>query len=186
MNNNKGFSLLEVLITLLLTTVGILGMVALQSKGIQYTQDAGNRNAAVELANDLVEIMRSHRDDLYINIPPATYSYSELRNATPVYAANGSLAMDISKCPAASLPQTLEQAAGCWFKKVTETLPGTTTSEVKDKFRVCPSYKAGECAGAAYKGSSLEVVIAWGVNAGECMDGSESGSVCTYSARLEL
>ena len=50
--NSQGFSLIEVLVTIVLTTVGILGMVALQSKSIQYTQDAVNRNTAIALTNE--------------------------------------------------------------------------------------------------------------------------------------
>ena len=57
MRNSRGFSLIEVLVTIVLTTVGILGMVALQSRSIQYTQDSDNRNAAVTLANDLIEMV---------------------------------------------------------------------------------------------------------------------------------
>ena len=45
----SGFSLLEVLVTLLLTTVGILGMVAMQGQAIKQTQDSVNRTHVVML-----------------------------------------------------------------------------------------------------------------------------------------
>jgi len=36
---SDGFSLIEVLVTLVLITIGVLGMVALQGKSIAFTQD---------------------------------------------------------------------------------------------------------------------------------------------------
>ena len=49
---DQGFSLIEVLVALLLTTVGVLGMVALQGRSVQYTQDSVQRNVAVDLASE--------------------------------------------------------------------------------------------------------------------------------------
>ena len=71
MTTTKGFSLIEVLMALLLTTVGVLGMVALQGRSIQYTQDAVQRNTAVELANDLIEIVRA-------NPQPVSYTHLDV------------------------------------------------------------------------------------------------------------
>src|SRR5574344_793792 len=112
MERTKGFSLLEVMITLLLTTVGILGMVALQSKGIRYTQDAVNRNNAASLANDLIEIMRQYPDAFWqqkgeiVGGRTRTINFDGLKNATDLFNANGSLAVTADQCPATS-PQTL-------------------------------------------------------------------------------
>ena len=64
MNRSKGFSLIEVLVTLLLVTVGLLGVVALQSRGIQFTQDSVQRNSAIELSNQLLELMRANADEI--------------------------------------------------------------------------------------------------------------------------
>lgn len=186
MNKNKGFSMIEMLITLLLTSIGILGMVVVQGKGVEYTQDASNRNAAIELANDLIEIMRSYREEMYVNTPSkGDYTYSELQSSTAVYNGSGALAMSATACPAAALPQTLAEAAGCWLKKVNETLPGASANS--GQFKVCPSFAvSGDCAGAGYQGSTLFIQIAWAVKKGECMDGKENSEVCTYSTRLEL
>ena len=82
MNRSKGFSLIEVLVTLLLTTLGILGMVALQSRSIQYTADAAQRNAAAELSAQLVNIMRSNPAEIFQETPPAFPAYSGIKNLT--------------------------------------------------------------------------------------------------------
>ena len=56
--------MIEVLVTLVLISIGVLGMVALQARTIQYTQDAVQRNTAAMLANDLVELMRAMPEGL--------------------------------------------------------------------------------------------------------------------------
>lgn len=190
--NSQGFSLIEVLVTIVLTTVGILGMVALQSRSIQYTQDSVNRNAAVTLANDLIEIMRSNRDDLFVNKPPLEYSYTELLSATTIYNADGSLKLSAAKCPATGLANTLEEQGGCWLKQVQETLPDATA--LVGSFKVCPSFELTasafadsepKCAGANYTGSTLAIQMAW--RSKEAICGKDSNSnVCTFTTRVEL
>mgnify|MGYP001252675418 CR=1 FL=1 len=189
MKNSRGFSLIEVLVTIVLTTVGILGMVALQSRSIQYTQDSVNRNAAVTLTNDLIEIMRSNRDDLFVNKPPIEYSYTVLEATTDIYDADGSFKLNSANCPATGLANTLQEQGDCWLKQVEETLPDANTL-LAGSFKVCPSYKldangAPVCAGASYKGSTLAIQLAWRSKKSVCGKNSDS-DICTYTTRVEL
>lgn len=189
MKNSQGFSLIEVLVTIVLTTVGILGMVALQSKSIQYTQDAVSRNAAVTLSNDFIEIMRAHKDDLFNKVPPLDYSYTELKLSSSIYDAEGSFEVSDAACPTSGFAQTLDEEVGCWLKQVQETLPDAS-SLLEDYFMVCPSYKVEStgkpiCASANYKGSTLAIQLAW--RSKEAVCGEESNSdVCTFTTRVEL
>ncbi|MDY0251235.1 MAG: type IV pilus modification protein PilV [Pseudomonas sp.] len=189
MKRSQGFSLIEVLVTIVLTTVGILGMVALQSKSIQYTQDAVNRNAAVTLSNDLIEIMRSHRDDLFNNTPPISYSYTELVASSDIYNASGELQLDDANCPASGLANSLQEQGDCWLKQVIETLPDASNL-IAGSFRVCPSFKldangAPDCPGASYKGSTLAIQLAWRSKEEVCGKNSDS-DICTFTTRVEL
>ncbi|KUJ92033.1 MAG: type 4 fimbrial biogenesis protein PilV, partial [Pseudomonas sp. 63_8] len=45
-HDSRGFSMIEVLVTVLLICIGVLGLVALQGRTIAYTQDSAYRNAA--------------------------------------------------------------------------------------------------------------------------------------------
>ena len=189
MKRSQGFSLIEVLVTIVLTTVGILGMVALQSKSIQYTQDAVNRNAAVTLTNDLIEIMRSHRDDLFNNTPPANYSYTELVTSSDIYNASGVLQLNVANCPKTGLANSLQEQGDCWLKQVVETLPDAS-SLLAGSFKVCPSFKldtngAPDCPGASYKGSTLAIQLAWRSKEKVCGKNSDS-DICTFTTRVEL
>ena len=56
----RGFSLIEVLIALVILAVGVLGLAALQTTGLQYTHDAYIRSQATVIVYDLVERMRNN------------------------------------------------------------------------------------------------------------------------------
>ncbi len=63
-SKNRGFTLIEILVALLVLAVGFLGMAALQSTSVKGTQDTYFRTQADLLANDLAERMRSNRQAL--------------------------------------------------------------------------------------------------------------------------
>lgn len=193
MKKNQGFSLIEVLVTIVLTTVGILGMVALQGKSIQYSQDSINRNTAVTLTKDLIEIMRSHRDDLFVHTPPSSYTYTQLKSVTDIYNADGALTLSAENCPSTGVANSLQEGGDCWLKLVEETLPDAK-SLVAGSFRVCPSFELTDsdyinsvpkCAGSSYKGSSLAIQLAWRSKEDVCGEDSDS-DICTITTRVEL
>ena len=51
----SGFSLIEVMVTLLVLSIGLLGVAALQVVSLQYSSTSLHRSIAVIQANDLVE-----------------------------------------------------------------------------------------------------------------------------------
>ena len=55
--SSAGFALIEVLISLLLFSIGVLGMVGMQAKATGYAVDAENRSRAAQLASELVASM---------------------------------------------------------------------------------------------------------------------------------
>ena len=56
-----GFSLIEVMIALLITSVGLLGLAALQVSAMKYNHNAYLRSQATFLAKDMTERMRANR-----------------------------------------------------------------------------------------------------------------------------
>lgn len=71
---SKGFSLIEVLISLSILAAGLLGMTALQNEALQFNQAAFTDSQAQFLINDMVERIRANRgSNLYaINFNEAT------------------------------------------------------------------------------------------------------------------
>lgn len=62
LNRSDGFSLIEVLISMLILAVGLLGIAVLQFKGLQYSTDAAIRSNITMLVYDLSDRMRLNRD----------------------------------------------------------------------------------------------------------------------------
>ena len=58
--NNKGFTLLEVLISVLILSIGLLGIAGLQAKGLQFNHSAYLRSQATFLAYDISDRMRAN------------------------------------------------------------------------------------------------------------------------------
>ena len=59
MSKNEGFSLIEVMVTLLILTVGLLGMAALTVKVIQGNGQSNKITTATTLAQDKLEEMKT-------------------------------------------------------------------------------------------------------------------------------
>lgn len=53
----QGVALIEVMVSLLIFSLGVLGMVAMHGKAITYTVDAEDRSRAAILANEMVASM---------------------------------------------------------------------------------------------------------------------------------
>jgi len=59
----SGFSLVEVLVALLILTVGLLGLAGLQGRGLRGSQSALVRSRAVQCAEDILDRMRANRSN---------------------------------------------------------------------------------------------------------------------------
>lgn len=62
-NSNRGFTLIEVLIALLIVAVGLLSVAALQLQGLKYNHEAYLRSQINILAYDMAERMRLNRNN---------------------------------------------------------------------------------------------------------------------------
>ncbi len=185
MKHGKGFSLIEVLVTLLLTTIGVLGMVAMQGRSIQYTQDSVQRNTAVALASDLIEIMRANPQELYAFAPPQFPMNSGMQPSSVFYKKKGEDFDSRADCVASptQLAETAKEQRDCWIDRVEAMLPGGTDLLASD-MHVCRSNAPGSCSDS---GSMIEIRLAWQVREGACLDASApDATVCTYTVRVEL
>ena len=70
--SNKGFTLIEVLIAVLVLSIGLLGLAALQANGLRSNFGSYTRSQAVILANDMADRIRANPTaataNLYDNI----------------------------------------------------------------------------------------------------------------------
>jgi len=59
--SQSGVALIEVLVSVLLFSLGILGLIGLQSRAISLSIDAEDRNRAALIANDIASVMWTTR-----------------------------------------------------------------------------------------------------------------------------
>lgn len=59
----RGFTLLEVLITLIILSIGLLGMAALQAMALKNNQSSFQRSQAVMMTYFMLDAMRTNRSD---------------------------------------------------------------------------------------------------------------------------
>lgn len=57
-----GLTLIEVLVTILITSIGLMGLVSLQMQALKATQDAGNYSHATWILNDLTSRIKANRE----------------------------------------------------------------------------------------------------------------------------
>lgn len=96
----RGFSLIEVLIALLVLAIGLLGLAALQAQGLRFNHDAYVRTQATHLAYDIVDRMRVNRANLAAYTAPDPGGACDPLVATPT--------MDLN----------------CWYRGLAAALPG--------------------------------------------------------------
>lgn len=191
----RGFSLIEVLVGLLIISIGALGMVALQARSLVLSQDSVQRNNAIMLAGDLLELMRSN--------PDGALSDRLFSTSSKYYKAAGSdfasVALDAADVSCAKLQRGAggETVAGkdltCWLQQVQALLPVNATL-LKNNFAVCPSQQPPQVGSTApyndtnacvtNNASMVMIVIAW--QDASSNDQGCHGGICFYILRAEL
>jgi type IV pilus assembly protein PilV len=84
---NRGFTLLEILVALLVLSIGLLGLAGLQTFSLRNNHSAFLRSQAVVLAYDALDRLRSNRDQAMLGTGSAyNTSYSE---AASSYSSTG-------------------------------------------------------------------------------------------------
>lgn len=102
-NHQGGIGLIEVLVTIVITTIGLLGLSAMQMQSIRSVSDTGNRTHAIWVANDLINRIRAN------NIAVNNYTTAGINCVNGDGASN---APAVKMCASYSLDGKQEAAAG--------------------------------------------------------------------------
>jgi len=124
MNSQRGMTLIEVMIAMIILGVGILGVSGMQVISLQQNRSALFRGEATQLANDLMDRVRVNIDVNYnalIDADPTTATSCEVNECNPV----GMAAFDISqwKCSINSVDSAGDTYTACDTYGIDGSLP---------------------------------------------------------------
>lgn len=115
----RGFTLLEVLVAIVVLSFGVLGVVGLQAAALQANKEARYQSAAVALGRELGDMMRGNKD--------IALQTTSAQNPYLVANFTGTLPSTTSDCFAAACASQLAVAEFNmreWLARVQTTLPG--------------------------------------------------------------
>jgi type IV pilus assembly protein PilV len=115
-----GFSLLEVLVSIIILSFGLLGMVGLQATALQANREARTQSSAGILARELAEMMRGNKTiGLLTSANPYIGDFS-----SPLAPATASYCLAVGN-PQCATPNDVANAEMTeWLSRVDTELPG--------------------------------------------------------------
>ena len=121
----KGVGLIEVLISVLVLAVGLLGLAGMQAQSLRYNNEAYYRTQLTVLANDIADRMRTNRTEA---IDSDSYKFG--LNDSPTASAT------LCESAACSAPNIAQYDFKQWRDNIASALPGGLGS-------ITPVAKAG-------------------------------------------
>ena len=120
--SQTGFTFIEVLISIIILSFGLLGMVGLQAAALQGNRDARVQSTAVSLARELAEMMRSNKDLALTATNPYIGDFS----SDPLSPAVASYCLNVGSLPTTCIDKTAIANAQMteWLTRVSNELPG--------------------------------------------------------------
>ena len=112
----NGFTLIEILVAMLILAIGVLGIAALQYKGLQYNQDAYFRTQINYLAYDMADRMRLNQANA------AQYASNVSDLEVPTTAPTG--------CDESAVSYSNDIA--CWKVELYNALPPGSKANIDD------------------------------------------------------
>lgn len=165
--SQRGVGLIEVLVAVLLVTIGLLGAVRVHMRSIEFTVDTERRQMASMLAAELLETLRG---DTAKVLDAKGLPMSDL--AGYAKAAGGALVTAPATC--LPLPAEPAQRLACWGQRAMKLVPELKAELITNSFAV----------GADASGV-VSVTVAWPVKKGQCLDGNNN-EFCSFTLRSRL
>lgn len=85
-SKQKGLNLIEVLVTITITSIGLMGLISLQLQAVRATTDSGNRSQAIWIFDDIVNRIHANQDNSLNYITPASFLIAPGQTQPPVCA----------------------------------------------------------------------------------------------------
>ena len=187
LSRQSGFSLLEVLIAIVITSIGLLGLAAMQATGLRNNHSAYQRSQATVLAYDIADRMRSNASFMISYVTPVEVEtpiqVTPIDGETPVEEVTPEIdlsgCVSTTGCSAALLAQN---DLAEWYADLAAFLPvGTGSITLAGGiYTINVNWDTGSCPAADYNllYGDLADVATTALSGSECSLGG-SGSFAT-------
>lgn len=124
---SAGFSLIEVLVSIVVLSFGLLGMVGLQAASLRTNRDARLQSSAIALAREMAEMMRGNKDiAISLNNP-----YLTAQQTSPLSAGTPTYCLSVGQTCASTLEAAQAEMTD-WLARVDAELPGASVEICAD------------------------------------------------------
>lgn len=127
--SQSGFSLVEVLVSIVVLSFGLLGMVGLQASALKYNRDARSQSVAISLARELAEMMRANAQVAAKSATTNPY-YGAFSGAGLAPATTSTCLNPGSNCADATAVANAQMTE--WLSRVENALPGAQVTVCDD------------------------------------------------------
>lgn len=125
--SQRGVSLIEVMVAVLIFSLGMVGLALLQMRGAQFTRESGSRSVAIGLARSLADAMRANPAGALPKGGTSAYLY----DGKTTYVAADCNTADLSSAAAVA-----KRDLACWRLAIDRSLPavpgGTPATVTRD------------------------------------------------------
>lgn len=180
---SSGFTLLEILVSIVVLSFGLLGMVGIQAMALKSNNDAKQQSAAVQLAAEYSDMMRGNKA-VAIGTDAASNPYliadyvdddKDIANPTEF----------CSEATCSTTTKVAEWEKYDWLTRIRTSFPG---ARVKVCYDTEPYTAAGipqwDCKGAAVTGNPISIKIGWpraSTNSDRSTKDTKEGAITTVT-----
>jgi type IV pilus assembly protein PilV len=126
----RGFSMVEVLVSIVVLSFGLLGMVGMQASALKSNREARLQSTAITLARELAEMIRGNK--AVGILPAATNPYLGSFNTTPLVANTPFYCLSVGTTACANATEVANAQMTEWLARVEAELPGARVSSCYD------------------------------------------------------
>lgn len=179
----SGFSLIEVLVSIIVLSFGLLGMVGMQAASLQANREARLQSSAVVLAREAAEMIRGNKA-IGLLTSSTTNPYLGSFVSSPLAASSPTYCLNVASSTAACTDTTEIAKAQMteWLARVDEQLPG---ARVDVCFDSAPFDSNGLPRWPCAAGSSGVIVVKIGWTRGSTNRSLTPSSTASAPAALE-
>lgn len=157
-HQQQGFSLLEILVSIIILSFGILGAVGLQAASLQANRDSRLQSAGVRFAYEMGELLRANHQTALKTTTAENPYLIDIKGSTHV-STPLTCGLPATNSPACTTKQIAERDLNDWLTRIAAELPGSRAVICFDNK---PYDSAGlpqwDCNGL---GNSLSIKLGW-------------------------